>query len=80
MMWSKSFIASPVMQARVKLATAIVSNSSIHLLKTFIHAGAHDAKSLLAQTCIRITFLLSALAIDYSDRIMTSVQFDSKRR
>jgi uncharacterized protein (TIGR00645 family) len=72
-MWSKSFIASPVMQARVKLATAIVSISSIHLLKTFINAGAYDAKSLLAQTGIHITFLLSALAIDYSDRIMTNI-------
>jgi uncharacterized protein (TIGR00645 family) len=63
---------------KVKLATAIIGISSIHLLKTFINASAYDVKSLLAQTGIHITFLLSALAIAYSDRIMTSIQNDSK--
>ena len=77
MMWSKSFIASPVEQAKVKLATAIIGISSIHLLTTFINAGAYDARSLLAQTGIHIIFLLSALAIAYSDRIMTNIHNDS---
>ena len=62
---------------KVKLSTAIIGISSIHLLKTFINAGAYDAKSLLAKTGIHITFLLSALAIAYCDRIMTSTQRDS---
>ncbi|MSQ50121.1 MAG: YqhA family protein [Betaproteobacteria bacterium] len=57
---------------KVKLATAIIGISSIHLLKTFINAAAYDEKTLLAQTGIHVTFLLSALAIAASDRIMPS--------
>ena len=55
---------------KVKLATAIIGISSIHLLKSFINAQAYDAKTLIAQTAIHIVFLLSAMAIAYSDRIM----------
>ncbi len=55
---------------KVKLATAIIGISSIHLLKTFINASAYDEKTLIAQTGIHITFLLSALAIAASDRLM----------
>ena len=55
---------------KVKLATAIIGISSIHLLKTFINAAAYDEKTLLAQVGIHVTFLLSALAIAWSDRIM----------
>jgi uncharacterized protein (TIGR00645 family) len=55
---------------KVKLATAIIGISSIHLLKTFINARAYDEKTLLAQTGIHVVFLLSAIAIAYSDRIM----------
>ena len=63
---------------KVKLATAIIGISSIHLLKTFINAHAYDAKSLLAQTGIHITFLLSAMAIAYCDRIMAGSQAHAK--
>ena len=55
---------------KVKLATAIIGISSIHLLKTFINAAAYDSKTIIAQTGIHLTFLLSALAIAASDRIM----------
>ena len=55
---------------KVKLATAIIGISSIHLLKTFINAAAYDEKTLIAQTGIHITFLLSAMAIAAADRIM----------
>lgn len=57
---------------KVKLGTAIIGISSIHLLKTFINAYAYDTKTLIAQTGIHIVFLLSALAIAYADRIMAS--------
>ena len=63
---------------KVKLATAIIGISSIHLLKTFINASAYDAKVLIAQTGIHVVFLLSALAIAYSDRIITSTQHQSR--
>ena len=56
---------------KVKLATAIIGISSIHLLKTFINAKAYDAKTIIAQTGIHVVFLLSAIAIAYSDRIMS---------
>ncbi|MDP1785733.1 YqhA family protein [Nitrosomonas sp.] len=55
---------------KVKLATAIIGISSIHLLKTFINASAYDEKTLLAQTGIHMAFLLSAIAIAYCDRII----------
>ncbi|HSV71219.1 MAG TPA: TIGR00645 family protein [Methylibium sp.] len=58
---------------KVKLATAIIGISSIHLLKTFINAGNYTEQVLLWQTLIHITFLLSALAIAYTDRLMSPV-------
>ena len=55
---------------KVKLATAIIGISSIHLLKTFINAENYTDKVLLWQTLIHITFLLSAMAIALTDRLM----------
>ncbi|HAN98847.1 MAG TPA: TIGR00645 family protein [Planctomycetaceae bacterium] len=55
---------------KVKLATAIIGISSIHLLKTFINAENYTEKVLLWQTLIHVTFLLSALAIAATDRLM----------
>ena len=57
---------------KVKLATAIIGISSIHLLKTFINAENYSEKVLLWQTVIHITFLLSAVAIAYTDRLMSA--------
>jgi len=56
---------------KVKLATAIIGISSIHLLKTFINADNYSDKVLIAQTAIHITFLLSAMAIAFTDRLMS---------
>ena len=58
---------------KVKLATAIIGISSIHLLKTFINADNYTDRVLIAQTVIHIAFLLSALAIAYTDKVMSSV-------
>ncbi len=55
---------------KVKLATAIIGISSIHLLKTFITADNYSEKVLLWQTVIHFTFLLSALAIAATDRLL----------
>jgi len=57
---------------KVKLATAIIGISSIHLLKTFINASSYDEKTLIAQTVIHIAFLFSAIAIAICDKLMTS--------
>ena len=58
---------------KVKLATAIIGISSIHLLKTFINADNYTDRVLIAQTVIHIAFLLSALAIAYTDKVMSSI-------
>lgn len=55
---------------KVKLATAIIGISSIHLLKTFINAANYSEKVLLWQTLIHVAFLFSAMAIALCDRIM----------
>ena len=57
---------------KVKLSTAIIGISSIHLLKTFINAANYDEKVLMWQTIIHIAFLLSALAVALADRLLHS--------
>ena len=54
---------------KVKLATAIIGISSIHLLKTFINAANYTDKVLLWQTVIHAVFLLSALAIALTEKL-----------
>jgi uncharacterized protein (TIGR00645 family) len=63
---------------KVKLATAIIGISSIHLLKTFINAAQYTEQVLLWQTLIHITFLFSAMAIAYTDKLMSHA--DATRR
>ncbi|MES2423975.1 MAG: TIGR00645 family protein [Pseudomonadota bacterium] len=63
---------------KVKLATAIIGISSIHLLKTFISAANYDEKVLMWQTIIHITFLLSALAIAWTDKLLTTTHNSQK--
>ncbi len=57
---------------KVKLGTAIIGISSIHLLKTFINAANYETKVLMWQTIIHVAFLLSALAIAYTDKILNT--------
>jgi uncharacterized protein (TIGR00645 family) len=55
---------------KVKLATAIIGISSIHLLKTFINASQLEVKVMMWQTIIHLTFLVSAIAIAAADRVL----------
>ncbi|MDP3088822.1 MAG: TIGR00645 family protein [Methylotenera sp.] len=55
---------------KVKLATAIIGISSIHLLKTFINAENLTEKTLIWQTVIHMAFVFSAIAIAYIDKLM----------
>ncbi len=64
---------------KVKLATAIIGISSIHLLKTFISAEHYEPKTLIAQAGIHITFLFSALAIAYCDRLLQPATTPSEK-
>jgi uncharacterized protein (TIGR00645 family) len=64
---------------KVKLAMAIIGISSIHLLKTFIEAGAIGAPNskvtadgVMWQTIIHMAFIVSAIGIAWTDRLMNS--------
>jgi uncharacterized protein (TIGR00645 family) len=59
---------------KVKLATAIIGISSIHLLKTFINATQYDEKTLMWQTIIHLTFVGSAMAIAYTEKLTQATQ------
>jgi uncharacterized protein (TIGR00645 family) len=54
---------------KVKLATALIGISSIHLLKTFINAGKLEEQMMLWQVVIHVTFVASAIALAYIDRL-----------
>jgi uncharacterized protein (TIGR00645 family) len=71
--WLSSVNASVL---KVKLATAIIGISSIHQLKTFINAAQYEDRVIVTQVAIHITFLLSAMAIAASDRLMPHGKVD----
>lgn len=58
---------------KVKLSMAIISISSIHLLQTFINAAKLDEKTMMWQLLIHLGFLVSAMAMAYTDKILHSV-------
>jgi uncharacterized protein (TIGR00645 family) len=64
---------------KVKLATAIIGISSIHLLKTFINADSYQEKTLLWQTAIHVAFLVSAMAIAACDRLMAPSEHAARK-
>ena len=55
---------------KVKLAVALISISSIHLLRTFINASQMEDRVIVAQIAIHASFLISALAVAWTDKIM----------
>ncbi|MGE0386154.1 MAG: TIGR00645 family protein [Gammaproteobacteria bacterium] len=57
---------------KVKLATAIIGISSIHLLKTFINAAQIGTRQIIAQGCLHLVFLLSALALAATERLLVA--------
>ena len=64
---------------KVKLAMAIIGISSIHLLKTFIEIGDLGAPGngfteagVMWQTIIHTIFILSALGIAWTDKVMSA--------
>ena len=63
---------------KIKLSTAIIGISSIHLLKTFINAGNLTEHTIKWQAIIHVIFLLSALSMAWVDRLMTQTIQSSK--
>ncbi len=75
---------------KVKLAMAIIGISSIHLLKTFIEVGAltdegatrgdhgtYTPQGVFWQVMIHLTFIVSAVALAWIDRMATKVQTEA---
>ncbi|QZA77185.1 TIGR00645 family protein [Deefgea tanakiae] len=58
---------------KVKLSMAIISISSIHLLQTFINAAQIPEATMKWQVIIHVTFLISAAALAYTDKLLHSV-------
>ncbi|MCX9157165.1 TIGR00645 family protein [Niveibacterium sp. 24ML] len=75
---------------KIKLATALIGISSIHLLKVFIDVGNQMSKAgnefqlmvvehqVMYQIAIHVTFVVSALVMAYTDKLMNSTLLMSK--
>ena len=78
---------------KVKLAMAIIGISSIHLLKTFIEVttmqdgiavhnngamGTITAEGAFWQVCVHMTLLLSAIVLQWIDRVQTNAATKSR--
>lgn len=55
---------------KIKLSTAIIGISSIHLLKTFINASNLTEHTIKWQVIIHVVFLVSAAAMAWVDKMM----------
>lgn len=64
---------------KVKLATALIGISAIHLLKTFINADQLSDRVVLWQVVIHMVFVVSALAMAYTDKLMTQTLLLNKQ-
>jgi uncharacterized protein (TIGR00645 family) len=65
---------------KVKLATALLGISSIHLLKTFVAIGTPGVTSqtVLWQVVIHLTFFASALLLAWTDRISSVTSLETR--
>ena len=63
---------------KIKLSTAIIGISSIHLLKTFINAANIAEHTIMWQVIIHVVFLVSAFAMAMVDKIMNQTVLLSK--
>jgi uncharacterized protein (TIGR00645 family) len=66
---------------KVKLATALIGISAIHLLRTFIEIGTPrgpSSESVWLQVAIHMTFVFSALLLAYTDRLSTGTLRDAR--
>ncbi|MGW0807527.1 TIGR00645 family protein [Nonomuraea sp. NPDC002799] len=56
---------------KVKLATAIIGISSVHLLQTFIRAQSTPNDKIMWQTIIHLAFVVSAVGLALIDRLLS---------
>ena len=57
---------------KVKLSMSIIRISSIHLLQTFVNASKIPEKTIMWEVIIHFSFLISAIAMAYTDKILYS--------
>ena len=57
---------------KVKLSMSIISISSIHLLQTFVNANNMPEKTMMWQLLLHLGFLVSAIALAYTDKVLYS--------
>jgi uncharacterized protein (TIGR00645 family) len=57
---------------KIKLALALITISSVHLLRTFIDPSQKQFYDVMWQVLIHLTLVGSAIAIAVTDKIMTS--------
>jgi uncharacterized protein (TIGR00645 family) len=57
---------------KIKLALALLTISSIHLLRTFIDPAQKDFYVVMWQVIIHLTLVFSAIAIAFTDKLMNS--------
>ncbi|TYB52813.1 TIGR00645 family protein [Nonomuraea sp. PA05] len=57
---------------KVKLATAIIGISSVHLLQTFIRAQTTPNDKIMWQTVMHLAFVVSAIGLAYIDRLLAT--------
>lgn len=55
---------------KVKLAVALITISSIHLLRTFIDPSQNQNNTIMWQVIIHMTLVFSAIAIAFTNRLM----------
>ncbi len=54
---------------KIKVATAIIAISSIHLLQVFLRVDEHSADSIMWRVVIHVVFLVGALLLGVLDRV-----------
>ncbi len=57
---------------KVKLAVSLVGVSGVHLLKVFVNINNYSTEKIILQIVIHFVFLLSALMLAYTDKILHS--------
>ena len=64
---------------KIKLSTAIIGISSIHLLKSFINASNLPEETMKWQVIIHMVFIVSAMAMAWTDKLMNETLLIGKK-
>ena len=66
---------------KVKLATALIGISSVHLLRSFIEIGTSSTsnQAVFWQVVVHLTFVVSALLLALTDRISTLTATEARK-